>query len=167
MSLSKKVVILGHFGVGKSSLLRRFIDNEFSEDYKVTIGVNILKKEVVEDGKAINLILWDIEGNDDMKKYRTSYLLGSAAFIYVFDASRPATYKDLKYNIDCLKEQFPQAIVQIIGNKIDLIDKRLIIKQLKDQEIDHSYFASAKTGHNVDHLFHELSKSLIEHASRT
>ena len=63
MTPSKKIVVLGHFGVGKSSLIRSFIENSFSEDYKVTIGVQISKKTVtLQDNKNISLILWDLEG---------------------------------------------------------------------------------------------------------
>ena len=87
MTSSKKVVLLGHFGVGKTSLFRRFIDNAFSEDYKVTLGVQI-KKKVVElpNGKELSMIIWDTEGHTDIEDTRKSYLLGSHAFIYVFDS---------------------------------------------------------------------------------
>lgn len=69
MKLSKKVVLIGHFGVGKSSLIRRFVENTFTEDYKVTIGVHILKKDVIlpETNKDITLVIWDLEGNDDIR----------------------------------------------------------------------------------------------------
>ena len=65
MSVSKKVVLLGHFGVGKSSLLRRFVENTFSDNYVVTIGVHIMKKEVMINNENVTLIVWDVEGTDD------------------------------------------------------------------------------------------------------
>jgi GTPase SAR1 family protein len=57
-SSSKKIVLIGHFGVGKSSLMRRFVQNTFSDNYIVTIGVHILKKEIVVDNQNITLIVW-------------------------------------------------------------------------------------------------------------
>ena len=71
MSSPKKIVLLGHFGVGKTSLMKRFIDDTFSEDYKVTLGVQIQKKVVeLKSTKKISLIIWDVEGNTSIKNTR-------------------------------------------------------------------------------------------------
>jgi small GTP-binding protein len=164
MSVSKKVVLLGHFGVGKSSLLRRFVENSFSENYTVTIGVHIMKKEVQLEKENITLVIWDVEGTDDFTKYRPSYLMGASSFIYVFDASRPITYGDIKYNLEHLKEKFPHVPVHIIGNKVDLVDSKVILDELKAQNIQHSYLSSAKTGENVELLFENVAAQLLENA---
>ena len=164
MSVSKKIVLLGHFGVGKSSLLRRFVENDFSDNYVVTIGVHIMKKQVRVKTDDVTLIIWDVEGTDDFTKYRPSYLMGASSFIYVFDASRAVTYSDLKYNLTHLKEKYPQVPVHIIGNKVDLVDKEEIISALKQQDVQHSYLSSAKTGENVEQLFHDVAAQLIENA---
>ncbi|MEP0263189.1 Rab family GTPase [Dokdonia sp.] len=164
MSVSKKVVLLGHFGVGKSSLLRRFVENTFSENYTVTIGVHIMKKEVQLEKENITLVIWDVEGTDDFTKYRPSYLMGASSFIYVFDASRPITYGDIKYNLEHLKEKFPHVPVHIIGNKVDLVDSKVILEELKAQNIQHSYLSSAKTGENVELLFENVAAQLLENA---
>lgn len=162
MSIAKKIVLLGHFGVGKSSLLHRFIENSFSENYVVTIGVHIMKKEVKVDQETINLIIWDVEGTDDFTKYRPSYLMGTASFIYVFDASRAITYQDLKYNLNHLKEKYPHIPVHIIGNKVDLVDRSAVLASLKEQDIQHSYLSSAKTGENVEQLFKNVAAQLLK-----
>ena len=75
MKISKKIVLIGHFGVGKSSLIRRFVENTFTEDYKVTIGVHILKKEVTlpKSNDDITLVIWDLEGNDDITNTTTKW----------------------------------------------------------------------------------------------
>ena len=164
MSVSKKVVLLGHFGVGKSSLLRRFVENTFSENYTVTIGVHIMKKEVQLEKDNITLVIWDVEGTDDFTKYRPSYLMGASSFIYVFDASRPITYGDMKYNLEHLKEKYPHVPVHIIGNKVDLVDSDVILEELKAQDIQHSYLSSAKTGENVESLFENVAAQLLENA---
>lgn len=164
MSVSKKIVLLGHFGVGKSSLLRRFVENTFSDNYVVTIGVHIMKKEVVLTTDSVTLIIWDVEGTDDFTKYRPSYLMGASSFVYVFDASRPVTYSDLKYNLNHLKEKYPNAPVHIIGNKVDLVDSQEIIKALVEQDVQHSYLSSAKTGENVEQLFKDVAAQLLKNA---
>jgi len=164
MSVSKKIVLLGHFGVGKSSLLRRFVENTFSENYTVTIGVHIMKKEVTLDNGAVTLIIWDVEGTDDFTQYRSSYLLGASSFIYVFDATRAVTYSDLKYNMNHLNEKFPGTPVLVVGNKVDLVDKEELLKELETQEIKHSYLSSAKTGENVELLFQHIAAQLLKHA---
>lgn len=158
---SKKVVILGHFGVGKSSLMRRFVRDEFTNDYKVTIGVHILKKVVPVDENEITLVLWDIEGIDDFNKYRPSYLLGASCFIYVFDAARIATYQNINYNKEYLAEKFPKVKTHIIANKMDIVDKDELMNNLSDLNIDVKFFASAKTGDNVKELFQTIATELI------
>lgn len=163
-SVSKKVVLIGHFGVGKSSLLRRFVENTFTDNYVVTIGVHIMKKEVVVEQDRVTLIIWDVEGTDDFTKYRPSYLMGASSFIYVFDASRAVTYNDLKYNLDHLKDKYPHVPVHIIGNKVDLVDKDQVRENLKKQDIQHSYLSSAKTGENVEQLFQDVAAQLLTNA---
>jgi len=163
MKISKKVVLIGHFGVGKSSLIRRFVENTFSDDYKVTIGVHIFKKNVAipNDDKDVSLVIWDLEGNDNIRDTRLSYLLGTNAYIYVFDVSRPTTYKSISGDIDYLKAQCKDTPIKIVGNKEDLLNK----EQLKDlnEEIEPlvDFFTSAKTGNKVDELFSKLAKELI------
>ena len=67
MATVKKIVLLGHFGVGKTSLVRRYIDSAFSEDYLVTVGVHVKKKDVVVNDEPVTLIIWDIEGNNSIE----------------------------------------------------------------------------------------------------
>ena len=164
MSVSKKIVLIGHFGVGKSSLLRRFVENTFSENYTVTIGVHIMKKEVQLGTDNVTLIIWDVEGTDDFTKYRPSYLFGASGFVYVFDASRAVTFSDLKYNLEHLEDKYPGIPVQIIGNKVDLVDREKLLEDLADQQIEHTYLSSAKTGENVELLFKNLAAQLLKNA---
>ncbi len=161
MSISKKIVLLGHFGVGKSSLIRRFVENTFSDDYKVTIGVHILKKTVNIDGNDLSMIIWDIEGNEKVQNTRNSYLMGTAGYIYVFDASRPSTYISLNQDIEYLEGVLPGVPMHLVGNKVDLIDLPELKKILTGKNIDCKYFASAKTGENVENVFESLGKLLI------
>lgn len=164
MKISKKIVLLGHFGVGKSSLIRRFVEDTFSENYRVTIGVHILKKEVniPEEGKDVSLIIWDLEGNDDINNTRLSYLLGTNGFIYVYDVTRPSTYEDLEADLKFINNKYDKTPLKVVGNKSDLVTKDFL-KQNNDI-FGHltDYYTSAKTGSKVDDLFSKLAHELIK-----
>lgn len=164
MKVSKKIVLLGYFGVGKSSLIRRFVENTFSEDYKVTIGVHIFKKSVAipEEGKDVSLVIWDLEGNDNINNTRLSYLLGTHAFIYVYDLSRPATYQNLQSELNFLKEKQANTPVIVVGNKVDLVTKAFIKQNNENFGSLTDLFVSAKTGSKVDELFSNLAHTLIK-----
>lgn len=162
MSSAKKVVLLGNFGVGKTSLMNRFIDDSFSEDYKVTLGVQIQKKTVrLKNGKSLPIIIWDVEGNTSIKNARLSYLLGANGFIYIFDATRTETFNNLTEEIKFLKESYPDAKIKVIGNKIDLVSKQSLIDILKTKNIEYDFLTSAKTGENVTSMFTELAQELV------
>ena len=159
MSSAKKIVILGQFGVGKTSLTRRFVDQAFSEDYLVTLGVQIKKKTLtLKNGDELSLIIWDIEGTRSVKDTRASYLLGSQAIIYVFDVTRIETYENLAEEIEILKQH--NIPIKVLANKSDLADIKSVLKYVKEHNLDINYFTSAKSGKNVDKAFNELANEL-------
>lgn len=153
----RKIVILGHFGVGKTSLIRQFVDASFNEDYLVTVGVHVKKKEVSIDNNPITLVIWDIEGNTEVSMTRASYLLGSHGFVYVFDVSRPETYTNLKEQMDYLKEHFPKVPVLTFGNKCDKFDNEISKSFFERPAFEDCLFTSAKTGENVEEGFKQLA----------
>ena len=159
---TKKIVLLGQFGVGKTSLVRRFMTNEFLKDYKTTLGVQIKKKELqLPSGEIISLIIWDLEGFSSVSKTRPSYLLGSNGFIYVFDLTRPATYYNLEEDIKFIKGEYPNVVLKIIGNKSDEKDPKNVQEYLKKNNIEIHGFTSAKTGDGVNELFAELAQNIV------
>lgn len=163
MSASKKVVLIGHFGVGKTSLMKRFIDNSFSEDYKVTLGVQIQKKSIsLKNECKLSFIIWDLEGNTSITKTRASYLLGANAFIYVFDATRTETFSNLNDELEYIYENYPDVKIKVIGNKADLVSEKAFIGIMKSKKLPYDYITSAKTGKNVNKMFEELAEELIE-----
>ena len=89
--LQKKVCLLGGFGVGKTSLVRRYVQSIFSDTYLTTVGVKIEKKMVNVGAAEVALILWDIAGEDDITGIRTSYLRGAAGYFLVVDVTRGET----------------------------------------------------------------------------
>lgn len=162
MNISKKIVLLGHFGVGKSSLIRRFVEDSFTDNYKVTIGVHILKKEVeVSKKNTVNLIIWDLEGNDDITNTRPSYMLGTSGIIYVIDLTRPATYEQLESDLNFIKTNYPTATVKVVGNKKDLVTKDFLKQNNAFFKPFVDFFTSAKANTKVNDLFSTLAKELI------
>src|ERR1041385_1285654 len=89
--IQRKICMLGGFGVGKTSLVKRYVESIFSETYLTTVGVKIDKKTVDLSDLIVNLILWDVAGEDDISSLRMSYLRGSAGYVLVADGTRPST----------------------------------------------------------------------------
>ncbi len=165
MQKSKKIVILGHFGVGKTSLIRRFVENSFSDNYKVTIGVHITKKVVeISIGNSVSLILWDLEGTDDIKTIRSSYLLGTHGAVFVFDVTRPSTFQNLNDDLKITAEKLLDVPLIVVGNKIDLVDLTDLNSIFKENNISSDFLSSAKTGESVEELFHKMATLLHGHA---
>src|SRR5260370_22519174 len=91
VAVEKKIGMLGGFSVGKTSLVKRYVQSVFSEAYLTTVGVKIDKKTVDLSDRTVNLILWDLAGEDDIASLRMSYLRGSAGYVLVADGTRPST----------------------------------------------------------------------------
>lgn len=158
MISSKKIVLIGHFGVGKTSIIRRFVNNIFTDDYKVTIGVHISKKQIEINNTKLTFVIWDLEGKDDIEKVRKSHLIGTSGFLYVIDPTRNSTFVNIKEEVEYLKSNYPNAQLLTIANKVDLIDKEEFQKEVKFP-ID--YFTSAKTSENVESIFNKLGLNFL------
>jgi len=158
---SKKIILTGSFGVGKTSLFNKFIFNKFSDKYLTTIGVKVNKKTVDVGETQVNLLVWDIAGEVSQDKVPTSYFLGASGIIYVFDLTRPLTYKNLNTNIDYLKQLLPGGVIKVVGNKKDLLSESELEEILGQVELPVQFKTSAKTGENVERLFFDLAKELI------
>ena len=161
MQKSKKIVLLGHFGVGKTSLIRRFVENSFTDNYKVTIGVHITKKVVtLPDNTSVSLILWDLEGTDRLQDVRDSYLLGTHGIFFVFDVTRPSTFQDLGRDLEIVQSKAVNVPIKVIGNKVDLVNPDDLKQLLADQNITSDFLTSAKTGETVEEAFRDLAIAL-------
>ena len=105
--IQKKVCILGPTGVGKTSLVKQFVESIFSEKYKTTIGVKIDKKQVNKEGRGVQLLLWDLEGIDRYCGFNPRYLRGASAYIIVVDQTRSQSLLEGIEILEMAKEHYP------------------------------------------------------------
>ncbi|MEM7708873.1 MAG: Rab family GTPase [Pseudomonadota bacterium] len=151
---SVKVCILGDFAVGKTSLVRRFVDEAFSERYLTTVGVKIDTKTVhLQDSGPIKLVLWDVAGADELSALQTSYVRGSAGFILVCDLTRRETLTTATKLKTEVAAQFGPVPWCLLANKSDLAQEREIDDMALTELAEDGWnvhTTSAKTGFNVE-----------------
>ncbi len=175
VTISKKICMIGDFGVGKTSLIRRFVDRQFSDDYLSTVGVKISRKIVdltgVKQQEKLNLqlLIWDLEGHTKFKAIAPSYLQGSSGAIIVADVSRIETLERLPEHIKLFLSINPKSSFIIALNKSDLIDEEKLLKLIEIVQLQEGvdkvsviYQTSAKTGLSVDEIFQKLAYKSIE-----
>lgn len=159
---SKKVILAGSFGVGKTSLFNQFIYSKFDDKYLTTIGVKVNKKVVDIDGRQLSILLWDIAGEVSQDKVPVTYFLGASGVIYVFDLSRPTTFKNIAEDVEYLKGILNGGVIRIVGNKKDLITAEQLEEIRQELDMPFDLATSAKTGENVEQLFFEMGKALLD-----
>lgn len=159
--ISKKVILTGSFGVGKTSLFNRFIYQQFSDRYMTTIGVKVNKKNVKIDDDEVSMLLWDIAGEVSQDKVPASYFLGASGIVYVVDLSRPSTFVNMQSDIKFLRNMLPDCSLVIVANKYDLVTNEQMNEIYKNINQKWDFVTSAKTGENVEEMFFELAKKLI------
>ena len=160
--ISKKVILTGSFGVGKTSIFEQFLYSKFSKKYLTTIGVKVDKKVIQVNGKELSMIVWDIAGEVKQDKVPNSYFLGTSAIIYVFDVTRKSTYEGLDTDLNHLQKMLPKGIISIVGNKIDLVNDEFIENLKTKIPRPWDLLTSAKTGENVEQLFREIGTKLLD-----
>jgi small GTP-binding protein len=162
--LQKKICMLGSFSVGKTSLVRRFVESIFSDAYQTSIGVKIDKKVVRAGNEDVTLVLWDIHGEDVYQKIRTSYLRGMSGYLLVVDGTRRQTLEDaLALNERVIKEAGRVPAV-LVFNKSDLGEK-WEIDATRESELTAAGWnivrTSAKTGDSVEEVFSKLTAAML------
>lgn len=166
--ISSKICMLGAFAVGKTSLVRRYVDSIFDDKYQTTIGVKISKHALTVDNEQMQLLLWDIEGKDTFTDVNTSYLRGAAGVVLVADGTRPQSIDDLIEIHSTIHEHILNIPVVIMLNKKDLIDNWQVnttkLEIIKDAGWV-LFETSAKTGEGVEESFYKLAEDIL--AKRT
>ncbi len=159
--IAKKVLLVGNFGVGKTSLIRRFVLNEFSEDYISTIGVRVSTKIIDLDNEKIKLLIWDVAGTNAEEKVPKAYFLGASAAMYVFDVTREDTYLNLGQQLKVVKDLSGLKHITIVGNKKDLLSHTELQAIKEKIELPIDLITSAKENENVEDAFITLAKQSL------
>jgi small GTP-binding protein len=162
--LQKKVCMLGSFSVGKTSLVRRFVESIFDETYHTTIGVKVDKKVVSVSGEAVTLMLWDIYGEDLFQKMRMSYLRGMAGYLLVVDGTRRQTLADALALHERIVQEIGKLPAVLVLNKDDLKDQWEIDAVQEATLAENGWtvrHTSAKTGEAVENVFLHLGQAML------
>jgi len=164
MALQKKICMLGAFAVGKTSLVRRYVDSIFSDRYLTTVGVKIDKRMVTVGGSEVSLILWDIAGEDDISQVRTSYVRGAAGYLLVVDGTRPGTI-DVAHSIQQRVEaEVGKLPFVVLLNKRDLHSLWSVSAEhiaALERAGWNVQLTSARSGEGVEAAFQALAERVI------
>lgn len=168
----QKIVLLGDFAVGKTSLINRYVYNIFSEKYIATLGVRVSKKEITLylDSKIIKtiILLWDINSEDRFQRVLPQYIMGASGAVIVADVTRPETIENLVNHIEYFRNNAGDKSIVISYNKIDLITATTVTKikkQLKQNSTlssIESFFTSAKENENIERVFTRIAELSIK-----
>lgn len=163
MTIQKKVCMLGAFAVGKTSLVARFVKGKYDDSYLTTVGVKIDRKDVAIDDDTVRMVLWDIQGEDELQPINPNYMKGASGCLLVVDGTRPETLdvaRRLKIWGQANAGDIP--FVMLL-NKADLMDEWA----LHDGDLRGDnrpgcrvLNTSAKTGEGVDEAFRILAEKM-------
>jgi small GTP-binding protein len=160
--------MLGSFSVGKTALVRQYVSSIFSDTYLSTVGVKISKKTVVVKEKELNLLLWDMEGQDNYSLVNMSYLRGAHGLLFVVDGTRGETLTvALKLRVESMKILGSGIPSIFIINKCDLENEweitEKVLSSLESKGVT-IFKTSAKTGLNVEKIFTTLAEEMVTKA---
>jgi small GTP-binding protein len=163
--IRKKICMVGTYAVGKTSLVRRFVESLFDERYQTTVGVKVDKKLLDVTGREVTLVLWDMAGEDDLALVRTSHLRGAAGYVLVADGTRPATLAAAEGLRERILEELGALPFVLVINKSDLADQW----QVTPEDLGYwrskgwkVFVTSARTGENVEEMFRALAADVME-----
>jgi small GTP-binding protein len=163
--IQKKICMVGTFGVGKTSLVARFVKSIFSDKYLTTVGVKIDKKALIIDGQEVTLMLWDLAGEDALTQVKSTQLRGSSGYILVADGCRASTLDaaiDLQSRVEAELGKVPFTCVV---NKADLRESWQVGADALERLSALGWTmlpTSAKSGEGVEELFQELASRLLQ-----
>ncbi len=164
--ISRKIVLVGDFATGKTSLIRRFVDNQFSDSYLSTIGVKISKKLIELEHVTLRGMIWDIEGGTDTKAVNKTYFIGAHGAILVADGTRFETLEHIEMYITLLQGNLKNIPLVLAVNKSDSLSEEERIDIMKKAQtmyggmVQSIFLTSAKTGEGVEEMFHAIASEM-------
>ncbi len=163
--IQKKICMVGAFGVGKTSLVARFVKSMFTDKYLTTMGVKVDKKTLAVDGREVMLMLWDLAGKDGITEVKATSLAGASGYILVADGCRAGTVAGAIELQAQAEAQLGPIPFTCVVNKLDLRASWEVDQPTLDDLSARGWpllLTSAKTGEGVDALFTELAARMLE-----
>ncbi|MFX0032896.1 MAG: Rab family GTPase [Candidatus Hermodarchaeota archaeon] len=162
-----KILTAGEGGVGKTTLLHRYVEGRFSAETKMTIGVEFFLKEIELDDQYCTLQLWDFGGQERFRFLLESYVLGAKGALLMFDLTRPITLENLEQWVNICRKGNPDLPILFLGTKNDLEDEIMVNDEyVLNFKNDFNLFdylrVSSKSGENVQQAFNLLTKKILE-----
>ncbi|MHA1914781.1 MAG: Rab family GTPase [Promethearchaeota archaeon] len=167
--LTFKICIFGNGGVGKSTLLQRYLTGNFVLDLQVTIGTDISSKTVILGDAKITLQIWDFAGEERFRIFLPMYIRGASGGIFMFDLTRPETLQDIGEWLNIFRQKHNKSInapIILVGGKADLAESQLtsekfVTEYVKSFNLFQYFESSAKTGENIEIIFETLLNTIM------
>ena len=168
-----KVIFFGDGGVGKTTLINRYLTGVFKSDSVITIGVDFHVKKLEIDGMRVSLQIWDFAGEDRFRFLMPSYVIGASGGIFMFDITRYTSLKNFNDWLEIIKKGYKREENQIpvimVGSKLDLEYKRAVsrdeaLELAKTHNLMGYIECSAKDGQNVQEIFQEIGRLMMQKA---
>jgi Ras-related protein Rab-5C len=167
--MNTKIVMLGDTGVGKSSILSRYIKEEYNPMQESTIGAAFYtKRENLDSNKIVKFDIWDTAGQERYHSLTQMYYRGAKVVFIVYDLGNYNSVNIAKKFIREVKERVNEAIIVVVGNKSDLDNSEKEIPEsvyknfTNNSLVDFHYFVSAKTGSGIPSMFRELAEECFK-----
>lgn len=167
-----KTIITGDGGVGKTTLLHRFIEGKFQANTRLTIGVEFFLKELNIDDGSILLQIWDFGGQERFRFLLNNYAKGAKGALLLFDLSRPSTLNNLEDWISICRSDDPKLPILLVASKADIEDIVPINEDFIQSLITkYDFFdwirISSKTGENVDQTFEKIAREIVKYVEKS
>lgn len=167
-----KMVVLGHYSVGKSSIVLKFVKDEFNPREESTIGASFLTKTIFQNRCAVKYEIWDTAGQERYYSLIPMYYRGAQVALIIYDIVSQESFESAKRWIEELKYDKPQEFLKVlVANKMDLEDDAVISsvagREYAEKEGLLFYETSAKTGLNIHKMFSDIAEALPKDIRKT
>lgn len=168
-----KLVVFGDGGVGKTSLVTRYLQGVFTGNTTMTIGVDFHTKKIKINDMLVSLQIWDFAGEDRFRFLLPSYLRGANGGIFMYDITRYSSIKNFDAWLEVLRKEAEEEVknipIMLVGGKSDLENKRSISPKeghrlMEEKDLCDFSECSAKTGENVEKIFANITKRMLSRA---
>jgi len=162
-----KLCVFGDGGVGKTTLITRYVTKVFDEDLKMTIGTDLSVKDVVVDDKKVTLRIWDFAGEERFKILMPSFAKKASGGVFVFDTTRFSSLKNIKDWLSFFEGQ--KIPIIMVGSKTDLVEKRSVendeaVAMSEEYKMDGYIECSSKSGDNIEQIFEIIARKMMKKA---